>query len=416
MNIRRSLKTLSTAVAVSALFSLAHASDVGHWTTTWTASPQPLWEGNFALPTRVPFHVWNQTVRQIVRISVGGNRARIVLSNEYGSQPLVIGAAHFALSTGEAAIARQTGRKLTFGGAESVTIPPRARIVSDPIDMTLAPLSSVAVSLFLPRATPISTFHWDGLQTAYVVNGNVVNAESLTPDMTLSARLFVTDIMVDTDPGTRTVIAFGDSITDGAASTMDRNSRWPDYLAERLAKNKVAVLNAGISGARVLSDKMGVNALARFDRDVLTHPNVSTVILAMGINDIGWPNSPFAPNEPEIAAETLIAGYKQLIAKARANRIRIVGTTLLPFENSLAGTPLEGHFNANKEVVRQAVNRWIRKSGAFDAMIDFDAVVRDPQRPSRMAARLDSGDHLHPGDAGYKLMADAIDLKTLFGD
>jgi lysophospholipase L1-like esterase len=210
-------------------------------------------------------------------------------------------------------------------------------------------------------------------------------------------------------------VTLGDSITDGNGSTPDANSRWPDFLAKRLADKNVAVLNAGISGARLLQDRMGANALARFERDALSQPQVKAVILLMGINDIAWPGSSFAPDAPPVTSAALIAGYRHLIARAKTHGVRIIGATLTPFEGALEDTPLEGYFTAEKERTRQAVNHWIRTSGEFDAVVDFDAATRDPQNPTRFRSTLDSGDHLHPGNDGYKAMADAVDLQALLG-
>ncbi len=211
-------------------------------------------------------------------------------------------------------------------------------------------------------------------------------------------------------------MTFGDSITDGAASTPDTNHRWPDFLAERLhaAGADVAVVNQGISGARILRDRMGDNALARFDRDVLSQPHADTVVLMMGINDIGWPGTLLVPQgEPAPSADDVIVGYEQLIARAHGKGLRIVGATLTPFEDTFHGNPLYGYYDEAKEAKRQAVNTWIRTSGAFDAVIDFDAATRDPNNPKHIRADFDSGDHLHPQDTGYKAMAESIDLGVL---
>ena len=412
---------VAAAVALAAVSiaspTYAQRPDAGDWIETWTASPQPIWDAEFFAPINIPRALRNQTVRQIAAISIGGNRVRVVLSNEYGSKPLVIGAAHVALAGSGSAIVAGSDRALSFEGHPSVTIPPGAPVISDPVDLTVAPLSNVAVSLFLPEQTPLTTFHWEGVQTAYISpEGNFVGDADMKADSTIKARLFLSGIMVEAPPNARAVVAFGDSITDGATSTPDANHRWPDVLARRLVQAggaPIAVLNEGISGARVLSDRMGVNALARFDRDVLSHPHADTVILMMGINDIGWPGCILAPHEPAPSADDIIDGYKQLIARAHLHGMRIIGATLTPFEDTFKGTPLEGYYNTDKERKRQAVNQWIRSSGAFDGVIDFDAVARDPNRPAHILAAFDSGDHLHPQDDGYKAMADSIDLKML---
>ena len=384
-----------------------------HWIASWTASPQPRWDGDFALPINAPDSLWKQTVRQIARVSLGGHRVRIVLSNEYGTRPLHIGAAHIALAAAGASIVAGSDRVLTFGGQADVTIPPGAPALSDPVELAVAPLGSVAVSLYLSEPTAPASFHWDARQTSYVVAGDQTAATTIKPDATFSSRLFLRSVLLDGPGDAHAVAALGDSITDGNGSSMERNRRWPDFLAQRLAGQQVAVLNAGISGARVLRDKMGVNALARFDRDVLDQPGIEAVIVLIGINDIGWNGSALGPQEPIATADELIAGYRQLIARAHLRGVRVIGATLTPFEGALQDTPMQGYYGADKERVRQAVNRWIRESGAFDAVVDFDAAVRDPAHPQRLLPAYDSGDHLHPGDEGYRVMAEAVDLSTL---
>jgi lysophospholipase L1-like esterase len=392
-------------------------ADTGDWVGTWTASPQPVWDADFFAPVGIPRSLRNQTLRQIARVSLGGDRVRVVISNEYGDRPLVIGAAHVALAGDGIAIEPGSDRALTFSGSPSPTIPPGAPMISDPVDLTVAPLGSLAVSLFLPEITPTTTWHNEGVQTAYISeDGNFAGEAEFEPAQTIQSRIFLSGIMVDAAPDARAVVTFGDSITDGATSTPDANHRWPDFLAERLheAGARVAVLNQGISGARVLRDRMGDNALARFDRDVLSQPRVDTVILMMGINDIGWPDTILVPEgEPAPTAGDIVAGYKQLIDRAHAHDMVILGATLTPFEDTFHGHPLFGYYNEEKEAKRQAVNEWIRTSGAFDGVIDFDAITRDPSNPKHIRAEFDSGDHLHPQDTGYEAMADAVDLGLL---
>ena len=416
MNRRHFLAFAFWAVLAAALQTAAHAAD--DWIGTWTATPHEVWAPDFLAPVKVPRNLWGQTVRQVARISIGGKQVRVVLSNEFGPWPVKIGAAHIALSDKGSAIVAGSGRPLTFGGQTSIVIPPGAPVVSDPVDLAVAPLSSVVVSFFAPDVTPVNTFHWDAVQTTFVVAGNKVSETDFKADSTFTARILLSEILVDAPANARAIVTFGDSITDGNNSTPDTNRRWPDLLAQRLVEAggpPVAVLNEGISGARILTDRMGVNALARFDRDVLAHRHADTVILMMGINDIGWPDSILDPNAPAPSPEDIIAGYKQLIARAHMHNMRIIGATLTPFEDTFKGGPLAGYYNAAKEQKRQAVNKWIRESGAFDAVIDFDAVVRDPNRPTFIQKAFDSGDHLHPNDAGYKAMAESIDLKLLTG-
>lgn len=407
------------AVALQAPTSVAQGAGSDDWIATWTASPQPVWEADFLAPAKVPRNLWGQTVRQMATVSIGGKQIRVVLSNEYGDRPLKIGAAHVALADKGSAIVAGSGKPLTFGGSPSIVIPPGAPAMSDPVDLPVPALGTVVVSFFVPDVTPVTTFHWDARQTMYIVAGNKVAETDFKPDSTVVARILLSEILVDRPANARAIVTFGDSITDGDSSTVDANHRWPDVLARRLVDAggpPVAILNQGISGARILTDRMGVNALARFDRDVLRHRHADTVILMMGINDIGWPDSILEPIAPAPSADDVISGYKQLIARAHLHKMRIIGATLTPFEETFKGSPLEGYYNADKEKKRQAINKWIRESGAFDGVLDFDAVVRNPSRPSYIQAIYDAGDHLHPNDAGYKAMAESIDLKLLGGN
>jgi lysophospholipase L1-like esterase len=399
--------------------STARAADPLRWVGTWSASPQPVWDADFFAPIKYPRTLWNQTIRQVARVSIGGRRVRVVLSNEYGARAVTIGAAHVALADKAAATVAGSDRVLTFGGSKTAIIPAGAPLISDPVDLPLAALSSVAVSIFLPDATPVATWHNDARQTAYVAGGDKTGAADFKADEQPVARAFLTDILVEAPANARAIVAFGDSITDGDCSTIDGNRRWPDVLSERLVKGggpPVAVLNQGISGAKVLEDRMGANALARFDRDVLGKPYVDTVIAMIGINDIGWPGAKMlSPNDPPASADRIVAGYRQMIERAHVRGIRVIGATLTPFEDAFKGAfdPLADYYSPDKEKTRQAVNKWIRESKAFDGVIDFDALVRDPKRPGHILAKFDCGDHLHPSDAGYKAMAESIDLRLL---
>ena len=404
---------VALAVACTIPVGTAGAQEAGNWIGTWSASPQPTWAPGFLFPTNIPETLRDKTFRQSARISIGGSRVRIVLSNAFGANPVVIGEARVALAGAGATTLEGSDRAVTFGGRTSATILPGAPIVSDPVDLAVEPLASLSISLFLPEETSPNTFHWDALQTSYIADGNLTAAGNLLTNDTTSARILLSGILVDAPTQNGAVVVLGDSISDGAAGTPDANRRWPDYLAERLAPKNVAVLNAGISGARLLTDKMGVNALARFDRDVLGQPHVRTIVVLIGINDISWPGSSFEPDRQSPTAEALIDAYRQLILRARLRGIRIVGATLTPFEGALDGSPIEGYYTLEKDALRRQVNDWIRSGGEFDAVIDFDALARDPDHPQRMLAAFDSGDHLHPGDAGYKAMADAVDLDML---
>jgi len=409
-----SMTAMITAGAANAADS--RAADGKAWVGSWTASPQPVWQGDFPLPTLLPFNLWNQTVRQKVRLSIGGTRLRVVISNEYGLTPLVIESAHVALASEKSGIQPKTDRVLTFGGSERAVIPAGAPMMSDPVDLDVPARGDAAVSFFVSGPVSLSTFHWDAEQTGFIGAGNQVSAVMIDEPTGITMRIFLTDILVEAPVATRTIVALGDSITDGAASGLDKNARWPDFLAERLANENVAVLNAGISGARLLHSKMGENALARFDRDVLSRPNVRTVVVLMGINDIAWPGQSFAPDEPFLRLEEIVAGYRQLIARAHANNVRIVAGTLTPFEGALEGSPLEGYYSKKRDKLRLEVNEWIKTCGEFDAVVDLDAIIRDPTRPEHFKAEYDSGDHLHAGPAGNKAIADAMTMEVLFGD
>ena len=418
MRVRRWLCLALAAGLLATGGAAARAADAGDWIGTWGASPQPMWTADFPAPPRITPNLWNQTVRELATVSLGGSRVRVLLTNEYGQRPLVVGAAHVAIFDKGAAIAAGTDRPLTFGGRPSITIPPEAPAISDPVDLAVAPLATLAVSLYLPEVTPITTFHWEGRQTAAIVAGDHVADLDFKPDSTTTTKVFLSEVMVEAGPGARAVVAFGDSITDGDGSTFGASRRWTDDLARRLAARAgppVAVVNQGISGARMLRDRLGANALARFDADVLVQPRADVVVLMMGINDIGWPGTVLSPDGILPTADQIVAGYEQLIARAHLRGLRIVGATLTPFEDAFHGTPLFGYYSPAKDAIREAVNRWIRESGRFDAVLDFDALVRDPTRPAHIKAAFDSGDHLHPNDAGYQAMADAVDLDRLLG-
>ena len=362
--------------------------------------------GGFAPPTTVN----NQTLRQIVRTSVGGSRVRIVLSNAFGTAPIEIGAGNIALRDKESSLITSSVKPLTVAGASKFTVLAGATLVTDPIDLAVAPVSDLVIDLYVPNDLGISpspvTTHNGASQTNFVSEtGNHSGVTNLPVNARSGAWFMIARVEVMAPAGTAAVVTFGDSITDGARSTADTNNRWPDQLARRLAARKgggVAVLNAGISGNRVLGDGAGVSALARFDRDVLMQTGVTHVVVMEGINDIG-----IARNNPSPSADDLIAGHKQLIDRAHARGLKIYGATLTPYEGA-------AYYSPEGKAKRQALNNWIRTSKAYDGVIDFDMVTRDPAAPTKFLPAYDSGDHLHPGDAGYKAMGDAVDL-ALFG-
>jgi lysophospholipase L1-like esterase len=353
-----------------------------------------------------PLNFSNQTLRQIVHVSLGGERVRAVLSNAFGSAPLAVGAAHVALRARDAAIDPKSDRVLTFGGSPSVTIAAGAVAVSDPVSLAVPAFADLTIDVFIPGDTGASmsplTTHAGALQTNYIsTEGNHAGEADFPVATTTQSWFFLARVEVAAPAQVGAVVAFGDSITDGTRSTPNTNSRWPDYLAKRLAASnvKMGVLNEGIAGNRVLCDGAGVSALARFDRDVLVQPGVTHVVVLESINDIGIGRS-----NPSPTAAELIMAHQQLIARAHAHGLKIFGATLTPYEGAAYATP-EG------EAKRQALNDWIRTSKAYDGVIDFDAAVRDPGSSTKIQQQFNPGDNLHMNDAGYKAMADAIDLR-----
>jgi len=368
----------------------------GAWVGVWGASPTP--------PPANARTFEHQTVRQVLRLSAAGSRVRVRLTNEYSDKPLAIGAATISLAAADGAPIGKT-LDLTFDGARTATIPAKSPLVSDPISLPVKALDNISISLFLPEATGPCTCHPAGTATSWISAPGNYTMENFTATQTFTNRAFISGVEVEAAKPTRVIVTFGDSITDGTRSTNDGNHRWPDVLAERLqASGGYSVVNAAISGNRVLSHAnaiFGEPALSRLDRDVFSVPGVRYMTVLEGINDIGMGR----PNPP--SAEQIIAGYKQIIARAHARGIKVIGATLLPFEGA-------AYYSPEGDVIRAAVNDWIRanigKPGSFDGLIDFDAVMKDPANPKKMKADLQSGDWLHPNDAGYKVMGDAVDL------
>ena len=398
-------------LAASALLALPlGAQRPTRWLATWSPSPSaaPPIPANGA-PDRTPTYV-DRTIRQIVRTTLGGDSVRIRLTNEYGERALVIGAAHIAVRDTGAAIRGGTDRPLTFGGRATVTLRPGAVMISDPIAYKVPALADLAVSVWVKDTIRATTRHALGLQVNYVSpHGDLTSAAGFIPDTTIAQWLWLTGVYVVNPKGTGVIVAIGNSITDGAASTPSTNSRWPDVLARRLLTSSEppkAIVNAGISGGRVLAPVAGPSALARFDRDVLMQPGVTHVILLEAINDLTRGTASADPRDT-VTAEDIIAGYKQLITRAHERGVMIFGATLTPVGGMNLSTI------ATVDLKRRAVNEWIRTSKAFDGVIDFEAATRDPAQPDRFLPTYDSGDHLHPSDAGYKAMGDFIDL-TIF--
>lgn len=414
-SLQRVLLATSTLVTATASAADSLPASPHAWVATWHASPQPVWAADFLFPTNVPAILHDQTVHQTARISLGGERMRLVFSNAYGTEPLILGPVTVAREPqGDAPAAP---KPVTFGGNITASIPPGASLISDAVNMRVPSLARIVVNTYLPASTPVRTFHWDGRQTSWIVAGDQTKARAFdktTPHaITTTARLLLSGIQVDGTATASTIAIIGDSITDGATASLDTDHRWPDYLAARLTPHGVAVINTGISGGRLLSDGMGVNVLARLDRDVLAQPGIKSIIVLIGINDIAWPGTAFARTDRRPTLTTLTSTYRQLVEQAHARGLRVMGATLTPFEGALPDTPLSDYYQADKDALRQQVNAWIRESGTFDAVVDFDAVLRDPGHPKRLAVSYDSGDHLHPGDEGNRVMADAVILDAL---
>ena len=405
------------------------------WIGTWATGPVslPVPDANAVEQGSAPPRIVDQTVRQVVHTSIGGSRVRVLFTNQYGTEPLEIGGAHVALRDAGAAIAAGSGHPLTFDGEPTVAIERGATLLSDPVDLAVPPLSDLAIDLYLPgdtwETTSPATTHGNALSTTYLsAPGDHTGATELPVDSTVLSWFFLARVEVATRTAPGAIVTIGDSITDGTASTPDTNSRWPDFLAARLVAAHGAaapgVLNVGIAGNRVLSHNGGMetilrrgapfgpdeaqpdpdaffgpSALSRFDRDVLLQAGVTHVVVLESINDVG-----FAFDHAWPAVEDLIAGHTALVQRAHARGLRIYGGTLTPFEGAIT-------FSETGETKRQAFNAWLRNESPYDAVIDFDAAIRDPDHPRRILPAYDPGDAIHGNDAGYRAMAEAVDLK-----
>jgi lysophospholipase L1-like esterase len=391
-----------------------------HWVATWTTAHRaalpvvsPVVGPGFTAAQQAQLGFNNQTIRMIAPVSIGGRRLRLQFSNGYGTTPLKLGAVHVALRAKESAIVAGSDRAVTFSGQPSFTIPPGASALSDPVDLDVAPLGELAVSVYVPEAAGPPTIHTGGLHTTYISKSGDATAKSSIEDgITTQSWYWLSSVQVLAPVDAAAIVAFGDSITDGARSTPDADRSWPSRLARRLAANRdtarIAILNQGIGGNRILRDNTGVNALARFDEDVLSPPGVKWLIVLEGINDIGQGARANALPENAVTAAELIAADRQMIERAHLRGIKVMGATLTPYGGAV-------YSSEKGEAIRDAVNTWIRTGGAFDAVVDFEAATRDPNNPKQLRAEFDSGDHLHPSDAGYQAMADAIDLAVFGG-
>jgi lysophospholipase L1-like esterase len=382
---------------------VSQSPDRPKWTGTWAASPM-LADGARMRPFA------NTTLREIVHISNGGAQVRLRFTNEFGVDPLTISNAHVALSAGGPDTKAGTDHAVMFGGAANVRIAPGAAIYSDPVDFAVAPLSDIAVSFFVPSQNMrAETAHISAFQDNFVADGDQTPAVSLTQAKPTTSWYFFSGIDVPAAEGARAIVTLGDSITDGTASTRNANLRWPNVLAARLKQERgmenVAVLDEGIGGNRVLNEQSGPSAISRFDRDVLGQNGVKYLVILEGINDIGRLSAGrMMGPEDEIDAQQLKHGLAQIADRAHQHGIKVFAATLTPYGGA-------GYWSDKGEQVRKDYNNWIRNCGLFDGVIDFDKITQDPANPDRFNPTYDSGDHLHPNDAGYKAMGEGIDLK-----
>jgi lysophospholipase L1-like esterase len=409
----RELCATSMVALLALSFTAVAATPPAHWVVSWGASASPPPDAAQIRAKGLEFN--NQTLREIVHLSIGGSAVRVRFSNFFGRQSLEIGSAHVALRTSDSTILASSDRALTFGGASGVSVPPNAFVLSDPVQLAAPVESDVAVSIFIPHLAAAAGIHSFAQQTSYVGAGDLTAAASIANPRVISSWIFLAGVDVSAAPSAAAIAVFGDSRVDGDGSTPDANRRWPNVLAKRLSQQglPLGVLNAGIIGNRILHDapqiavELGVNALARFDRDALDQPGVKYVIVLEGIVDIGLPGTPVTPASEAVSVDDLISGMKQLIARAHDRGMKIFVATQTPFSGAAT---IPGMFSAEKEAQRKALNQWIRSSHAFDAVLDLDKVVLDPANPERIRPTFDSGDHLHPNDAGYEAMGNSIDI------
>ena len=448
MSTRREILALASGAALTAAVlpepALAGGRDDG-WIATWAAAPT-------TVPPGTPLVLADQTVRQVVHVSAGGDQVRLRLTNEFGATPLRIGEVHVAVRAGSGASTEArpgTDRRVTFGGRPAVTVPAGAPVLGDPVALPVPAGADLLVSIYFPERTPVTTLAAFAFQENAVAAGNVTGNRRIQSTATVTQYLFLSAVSVrggdssgvsarDGDsPGVSvrgggssgasvrggggSVVTLGDSITNGANTATNANNRWPDLLAARFraARIRLGVANVGVSGNRLLHDPnpaagspaesfaayFAQSALRRFDRDVVAQPGATHLVVLLGVNDLGHPGT-VAPMNETVGADDLIWGHRQLIARARAAGLRAYGATVLPFKGDTLG-----FYTPENERKRSELNRWIRASGEYDGVIDFDAAVRDKADPQRLAAAYDSGDHLHPNDAGMAAMAAAVPLR-----
>jgi len=415
----RAFLSLGKVIAGMALVVLlSAASGQPRWFATWYAAPQNYNILFLGIPVP-PVTISNQSVRQIVHTSLGGNLIRVKLTNLFGTTPVTFGEAHLARSTGNGGVDLSTDHTLQFGGAGSVTLAPGEERWSDPVSLQVPTQADLAITLYVPLSTPVVTTHTIGMQTNYLSPGNQTGAAMMGNTTTKNTYFWLSEVDATTinppntvttlaAPPYKVVVAFGDSITDGYGSTLNANHRWPNDLDNRVQADAedlghVSVVNAGIAGNRWLYDGVGPAALTRFDHDVIGVSGATHVMILLGINDIiiGELDS-----SQDRSADQIIAAMQATIAHAKANRIKIYLATLTPYNGS-------SPYDATGEMKREAINAFVRSANGADGVFDFDQIVRDPSNPTALLPAYDSGDHLHPNDVGYQAIANSIDLGVL---
>lgn len=381
------------------------------WVCSWLSTSQPTTGEAFPFPLEIPTLLNNQTLQQTLRITLGGQQLRLVFSNRYGSQPLVLGENAIVVSSPSG---KSWSAPVLFNGQSGVSIPAGQVVCSDEIIHPIDDLSEVTLRTYLPDPTLVEAFHWDARHYSQLTSGNDVHSKTTKESLPISSRLLLEAVEIQNQAPSQAIVVIGDSMVDGNGVEMGTYHRWVDFLAERAIFQHTAVINAGQSGSRLLTNGIGISTLSRFTRDVIEQAGVTTCIVQVGLNDIGLAQTALAPMDMTPFASQLIEGYRQLLDIAHQHNIRVVGVTLVPLRCT-DEYGLDNFYTPEKEAIRQEVNEWIRTSGEFDALIDTEQLVRDSQNPQQLALIYDSGDHLHLNHAGHQLVANSISFDTVIG-
>lgn len=376
------------------------------WICTWLSTSQPTSGKAFPFPLEIPLALNDQTLWQTLRISLGGRKLRLIFSNRYGTQSLVLGDSYLSIDDQPDLI------RITFKGGNTATIPAGEIMHSDELILHVPSLSVIKLRTYLPESVPVETFHWDARHFSLLATGNQTFNENNQFSQKISSRLLLESVEIQPELASKAIVVIGDSMVDGNGVEMDRYYRWTDLLAERLVSKSVAVINAGQSGSRLLKDGIGINTLSRFERDVLNQCGATTCIVQVGLNDLGLAATALDPDSAIPTAAQLINAYRQLIHAAKRKNMRMIGVTLVPLRSN-AEYGLEDFYQPEKEMIRQQVNQWMRTSDKFDAIIDSDMLVRDPKCTEQLNVQYDSGDHLHLNYQGHQLIAASISLEAL---